>query len=109
MCYEMRLAAISESEQKQSESAWGVEWDYELANHQQLNGMLQHLEQTMVDIGFLDPNTPKQTMSRLRRLFQRAGVDTMEINILRGIFSAVQRQQRNQHAPQDVVDNGDSD
>ncbi|WP_420589891.1 RNA methyltransferase [Bacterioplanoides sp.] len=109
MCYEMRLAAISEPALQQEESAWGVEWDYELANHEQLNGMLHHLEQTMVDIGFLDPNTPKQTMSRLRRLFQRAGVDKMEVNILRGIFSAVQRQQKVQGVQQDAVKTGDSD
>ncbi len=109
MCYEMRLAAISEPEKGPAESAWGVEWDYELANHEQLNGMLHHLEQVMVDIGFLDPNTPKQTMSRLRRLFQRAGVDKMEVNILRGIFSAVQRQQKVQTVHQDAVRTGDSD
>lgn len=30
-------------------------------------------------------------MSRLRRLFQRAKLDQMEINILRGVLSAVQK------------------
>jgi tRNA (cytidine32/uridine32-2'-O)-methyltransferase len=30
-------------------------------------------------------------MTRLRRLFQRAGMDQMEINILRGILTSVQK------------------
>ena len=45
----------------------------------------------MVDIGFLDPNTPKQLMTRLRRMFQRTALDTMEVGMMRGILAAVQR------------------
>nr|WP_221799885.1 RNA methyltransferase [Oceanobacter mangrovi] len=104
LCYEMRLAAIEAAAQAgtqlQSESApvmgqrWGVDWDHPPATHQQLNGMIQHLEETLVDIGFLDPNTPKQLMTRIRRLFQRAEPDQMEINILRGMFASVRQQAR---------------
>ena len=36
-------------------------------------------------------DNPRQLMTRLRRLFQRAGLDQMEINILRGILTAVQK------------------
>jgi tRNA C32,U32 (ribose-2'-O)-methylase TrmJ len=45
----------------------------------------------LVDIGFLDPNTPKQLMTRLRRMFQRTALDTMEVGMMRGILAAVQR------------------
>jgi tRNA (cytidine32/uridine32-2'-O)-methyltransferase len=90
MAYEMRLA-LTEVENTESEQRWGVDWDYPMATHDQLNGMLQHMEQTLVEIGFLDPNTPKQLMTRVRRLFQRAAPDRMEINILRGMLAAVQR------------------
>ncbi|WP_419813367.1 RNA methyltransferase [Bacterioplanoides sp.] len=110
MCYEMRLAAISEGGDQSSADhpIWGVDWDYELASHAELNGMLQHMEQTMVDIGFLDPNTPKQTMARMRRLYQRAGMDKMEINIMRGMFSAVQRQQASLKTAESAEQDGDS-
>lgn len=92
LCYEMRLAALaSDQELKADQPAWGVDWDHPPASHEQLNGMIQHLEQTLIDIGFLDPNTPKQLMTRLRRLYQRAAPDKMEINILRGMLAAVQR------------------
>ena len=90
MAYEMRLA-LTDVENGESEQRWGVDWDYPMATHDQLNGMLQHMEQTLVEIGFLDPNTPKQLMTRVRRLFQRAAPDRMEINILRGMLAAIQR------------------
>ena len=35
-------------------------------------GMLQHWEQALVDIGFLDPAAPKKLMPRLNQLFNRA-------------------------------------
>lgn len=91
LCYEMRLAALEDDAATETSLPWGVEWDHPPATHEQMNGMIQHLEQTLVDIGFLDPNTPKQLMTRLRRLYQRAAPDRMEINILRGMLSAVQR------------------
>ncbi len=46
------------------------------------------LEQTLIDVGYLDPKAPKQLMRRLRRLFSRAGPDAIELNILMGILAA---------------------
>ena len=43
------------------------------------------------DIEFLDPDNPRHLMRRLRRLFIRARPDQNEVNILRGILSAVER------------------
>lgn len=48
----------------------------------------EHLEQTLVDLGFLDPANPRQLMRRLRRLYNRARPDANEMNILRGILTA---------------------
>ncbi len=50
----------------------------------------QHLEQVMIEIGFLDPARPRHLMRRLRRLYNRARPDQNEMNILRGILTAVQ-------------------
>jgi TrmH family RNA methyltransferase len=49
-----------------------------------------HLEEVLIDIGFLDSQNPRQLLPRLKRLFNRALPDRNEINILRGILSAVQ-------------------
>jgi tRNA (cytidine32/uridine32-2'-O)-methyltransferase len=56
-----------------------------------VEGFFGHLEQTLQDVDFHRRDNPRQLMSRLRRLFQRAKLDQMEINILRGILSAVQK------------------
>jgi tRNA (cytidine32/uridine32-2'-O)-methyltransferase len=50
-----------------------------------------HLERVLTDVGFLDPDNPRHLMRRLRRLFIRARPDLNEINILRGILTAVER------------------
>ena len=51
----------------------------------------EHLEETLVQIGFLDPAAPRQLMARLRRLYGRVRLDEMELNILRGILTETQR------------------
>jgi tRNA (cytidine32/uridine32-2'-O)-methyltransferase len=93
LCYEMRISALEQTNQteQQNASKWGVEWDYELAPHDDMERFFDHLKQSLVDIGFLDPNTPKQLMTRLRRMFQRTALDKMEVSMMRGILAAVQR------------------
>ncbi len=56
-----------------------------LADAQQVSGMLAHWEQSLVDIGFLDPAAPKKLMPRLNQLFNRAQLAQEEVHILRGI------------------------
>ncbi|MEE8196301.1 MAG: RNA methyltransferase [Acidiferrobacterales bacterium] len=51
----------------------------------------RHLEAVLVEIGFLDPTNPRKLMRRLVRLFNRMALDVNELNILRGILTAVQR------------------
>lgn len=56
----------------------------------EMQGLFEHLEQAMVDIGFSDPRQSEKLMLRLRRLFFRAEPDGDDIRILRGILSAAQ-------------------
>ena len=51
----------------------------------------QYLESAMVDAQFLDPHNPKHLMARLRRLYGRAQVSPSELNILRGMLVAFQK------------------
>ena len=53
-------------------------------------GLLAHWEEALVDIGFLDPASPKKLMPRLNQLFNRARLTPEEIHILRGIAKAMQ-------------------
>ena len=70
----------------------GGAWGPRLADAAQVAGMLGHLEQSLVALGFLDPAAPKKLMPRLNQLFNRAGVTQEEIHILRGIAKAILQQ-----------------
>ncbi len=55
-----------------------------------MEGFYTHLAQAMADTGFSDPAQSRKLLRRLRRLFNRARPDRLELNILRGILSAAQ-------------------
>ena len=59
------------------------------ADARQVGGMLDHWERALVDVGFLDPASPKKLMPRLNHLFNRAGLTEEEIHILRGVAKAM--------------------
>jgi tRNA/rRNA methyltransferase len=61
----------------------------DLADAAAVAGMLAHWEQSLVDIGFLDPAAPKKLMPRLNQLFNRAQPTPEEIHILRGVAKAM--------------------
>ncbi len=61
----------------------------EVADARSVAGMLSHWEQSLVEIGFLDPAAPKKLMPRLNQLFNRAQPTPEEVHILRGIAKAM--------------------
>jgi len=69
--------------------------DSVIATSDELERFHAHLEQTLVDIDFLDPDTPRLLMRRLKRLYNRARLEQTEVNILRGILTATQKFGRN--------------
>lgn len=89
LAYECRMARQSDAVTETAKTNIGFEGVP--ASTAQVEGMLQHLEQALVQLGYLDPDNPKKLMPRLRRLFSRAGLETEEVNILRGIATQVQQ------------------
>lgn len=83
LCYEVRVAAL--------EPTVPPEAVLDLATFEEVEGFHRHLEQAMTTSGFYDPANPKRLLSRVRRLFGRIRLEREEINILRGILSAMQR------------------
>ena len=67
------------------------EWDRPPATAAELEAMLAHLEQLLVTADFLDPENPGQTLTRLRRLALRAGLDQTEVRMLRGIANQLEK------------------
>ncbi len=86
--YELRLACTDAAERAEDGSS---SEDRGAITSEELEGLYGHLEQTLEDIGYHDPDRPKLLMRRLRRLFGRARPDRAELNILRGILAATQR------------------
>jgi TrmH family RNA methyltransferase len=64
------------------------------ADAEQMARFYEHLERVLIELEFLDPQHPKHLMRRLKRLFNRARPDETEMNVLRGILTAVQRHRR---------------
>ncbi|SFM07760.1 RNA methyltransferase [Nitrosomonas communis] len=85
MAYELRMALTETTLIPPQQPA------YQLANFQEIELFYRHLEQAMIDSGFLDPKQPKRLMQRLHRMFARTQLEKEEVNILRGILSALEK------------------
>lgn len=60
------------------------------ATNEALEGFYAHLETTMIESRYLDPENPRLLMRRFRRLFGRASPTKSEVSMLRGMLSAFQ-------------------
>ena len=87
VCYELRMLLVA----PQLPAAQDEHWDTPFATRANMERFYTHLEQTLIDIEFLDPAAPRQLMSRLRRLYSRVRLDEMELNILRGILTETRK------------------
>jgi TrmH family RNA methyltransferase len=85
LTYELRAAGVDRS------SPSSYEADAALATSGDMEYFYTHLEDVLTDLEFLNPDNPRHLMRRLRRLFIRARPDQNELNILRGILTAVER------------------
>lgn len=84
LAYELRMAALD------SETPSTRENSQPLATAGELEQLYEHFQRVLLEIGFLDPDNPRHLMRRIRRLFARARTDRNEVNIFRGILSAVE-------------------
>ncbi|HEY7775795.1 MAG TPA: tRNA (cytosine(32)/uridine(32)-2'-O)-methyltransferase TrmJ [Kineobactrum sp.] len=92
VCYELRMLYIAGELPASAEQ----DWDAPFSTVANMERFYEHLEDTLVAIGFLDPQAPRQLMARLRRLYSRVRLDEMELNILRGILTETAK-----HVPRD--------
>ncbi|MEW6445529.1 MAG: RNA methyltransferase [Pseudomonadota bacterium] len=61
------------------------------APHDATENLLTHWQATLEELGFLDPANPRHMMRKLRHLLQRARVTRNEVDILRGMLTAMQK------------------
>ncbi|MBP8221213.1 MAG: tRNA (cytosine(32)/uridine(32)-2'-O)-methyltransferase TrmJ [Aeromonadaceae bacterium] len=87
ICYEVRMHSLADKPQASPDEAYPQQQD--------LDRFYVHLEQMLLQVNFLRADHPGNVMSKLRRLFNRVRPDSQELNILRGILTAVQKHLRN--------------
>ena len=83
MAYELRMALPDVESCKKPQDA--------PATLDEIALFYQQLEKVMIQIDFLNPQQPKKLMQRIRRLFSRTQLEKEEINILRGILTAMEK------------------
>lgn len=49
--------------------------------------MYGHMRQTLLDIGYLDPQNPDHVLRTFRRIFARAGLNERDVQVLQGLWS----------------------
>ncbi len=78
VCYELFQASTSTREPS-----------VKTASSEQVETMYEHMEKTLLEIGFLEPDNPKRIMRTLRRLFGRSQMEERDVRILQGIWSRI--------------------
>jgi tRNA/rRNA methyltransferase len=78
VCYELRGGAEAGDPDTPAQGS--------RATSEELEELYQHARTVLLRVGFLDPQNPDRILRVLRRLLGRAGPDSREVTILRGIL-----------------------
>ena len=87
LAYELRMHALGLA----AELPISEDWDEPFARNKSVDLLLEHFERAMVNTGFHDPENPRQTMTRLRRMINRIRPDESEVQILRGFLASTEK------------------
>ena len=86
LSYEIRMAYLDREQSQYTE-----EPQPEYPRHKELDLFFEHLNKIAVDTQFISQDQPGKVMNKLRRLFNRARPEAQELNILRGVLSAIEK------------------
>ncbi|KPJ91139.1 MAG: hypothetical protein AMJ53_12265 [Gammaproteobacteria bacterium SG8_11] len=89
IAYELMMAAQTEP-MASPDSTSGLIQE-QPATAAEMQGFFEHLFAVLFEIGFLNREHPRKMSRRLKRLFNRAQLEKVEVNILRGILSTIQK------------------
>jgi tRNA (cytidine32/uridine32-2'-O)-methyltransferase len=85
LAYEIRLSYLQDRHVNKEY------WDVELANNEQTERLINHMDELMQEVNFYDVENPRKLLVRVRRFFKRSKIDVMEANIFRGLFATIQK------------------
>lgn len=85
LSYEIRMASLSSSPFDESQ-----ERDSPLATHEVVEQMFDHIHEVLGQLEFINQDHPVKLLRRIRRMFHKAQLEEKEVQIVRGIFAAVE-------------------
>ena len=91
LCYEMSMASFLRRPRQRI-----------LAPQSELDGMYAHVHEALSRIGFLPADDPERMMLVLKRILARAGLDSREARIIRGIMRQINWYHRAGAPPPDM-------
>ncbi|MBO7380855.1 MAG: hypothetical protein J6U05_04190 [Neisseriaceae bacterium] len=75
--------------QIEEESNHNSETEEQFVPQGEIDGLISHFDATMTQIGFFERRNKERLLRRIRRIFDRNGVQREEIDILRGFLKTV--------------------
>lgn len=72
------------------------ESEFPPADNEKLEDMYQHMRQSLLASGYLDPQNPDHILRTFRRIFARAGLNEREASAIRGLMNRIDWLTRNQ-------------
>ena len=52
-----------------------------------IEAMYSHMRQSLLEVGYLDPQNPEHILRTFRRIFSRAGLNERDVRVLQGLWS----------------------
>lgn len=83
LSYEIRMSFLATTTYPEQTEEYPLSED--------LEGMIKHLEDTLIDTRFIVPAHPGLVMAKLRRFFNRARPEVAELRMWRGVLSSIQK------------------
>lgn len=87
IAYEIRMSALTA---ENGAPLHFDDWDMPPALQSDMELYYAHLQETLEKLSFINADNPRQTVTRLRRLYNRIRMDQMELSILRGMLTSIQ-------------------
>lgn len=84
IAYELRMNLLSEPTRN-------INQEETLATVEEVEQFHEHLSEILLAVNFLKPENPGRVQQRIRRLFNRIRLESMEVSMLRGMLSQLQK------------------
>ena len=94
--WELRYALITPVERLPTTPDLAPDMGKQLARTESIQALAKHWEQALIAVQFLDPEHPKKLTARMQHLWQKSDLTQDEVDMLRGVCTAMIRSAQNQ-------------